>query len=144
MNITKQTTSITTLVLALLASFATPASAQAAYPESLSRGRRLISPSHSRASIPSRSFPTRSFSTYSIPSHHGHYNPGHYETRSERVLVRGSTYRVWVPATYRTHHGIFGLHHRELVTPGHFATRCSASRYELRTRRVWIPGHYDN
>lgn len=123
MNTTIRTTAISALTLALLAFFSAPASAQACYPQSLSRGRRLITPAHAPA--------------------HQHYTPGHYETIRERVLVPGASYRVWVRARYSTHHGLFGFHHRQLVSPGHYEYRSASSRYEYRSRRVWIPGHYD-
>lgn len=127
MNVITRSFGVGSLTLAVLASFANPANAQAFFPPTLSAARRSCLPEPVIRHFPA---PSRA------------YIPGHYETVRERVRIPGSTYRVWVRARYRSHHRGFFRSHRHLVTPGHYETRRSRSRYEYQTRRVWVPGHY--
>lgn len=121
MNFFTRSIGVSSLTLAMLACLANPATSQAYFPQTISSGRRAC-----------------------LPARAPRYVPGHYETVSERVRVPGSFYRVWVPAQYRTHCGLFGSRYRRLLSPGHYETRRAANRYEYRSRRVWVPGHYDH
>ena len=119
MNIIRNSVRVCSLALAMHACFATPASAQVIFPQTLSSARRAC-----------------------VPSHAPRYTPGHYETVQERVRIPGISYQTWVPAQYRTHYGFFGHRYRRLISPGHYVTHRTPDRYEYRSRKVWVAGHY--
>lgn len=126
-----------TLVAALLASNAAPASAQAVRATVARAPGALVAGEH-------RGLERYGRHEYRRPSYDSArvWIPGCYELVTERVWIPGCRERVWIEPVFELRTDICGITVRVQVSPGHWSLVERPGHWETRSRRVWRPGYW--